>query len=345
MKPSTAHFKHAAAVNLTIALLTVCMAHGSSWTKNTENAKGAIPAMKTHYVGRFSVTVPAVMNAEARLQKIRDVKMTEMIWPDAVSNEEARELEWKRFMEEIKRLRSRLTSDKVIIKTQDPSGIGKWAKGMYFHDQSDGENEGTWSVLMDAGPIGVWMKGRSVIIAEEKLHNTMFNNLCTLSQLYTSLDSTNKTGDWFYLKHGAIDLPYLWQESSYIRFEKHPLDLKIEIKMDMDEAYRREKHGLIEKANAAIDSGYAAMAQVQIKRIRSQRREVAGMPGEEVVDRLITKDKTELDFGWEYVGKNDSGEYPTVRITMESPDGNLDEKLRIWDAVLDSMKPMFIRKK
>ncbi|MFH1028812.1 MAG: T6SS immunity protein Tli4 family protein, partial [Pseudomonadota bacterium] len=151
-------------------------------------------------------------------------------------------------------------------------------------------------------------------------------------------------GDWFFLKHGAINLPYLWQEKSYVRFEGHPLNLKIEIDMDMDAGHKRPQFGLIEKASAAIDSGYASAANVSIKNIRSQKREVAGVPGEEVIDRLTDKDNKTLDFGWEYVGKKDSGEYPTMRITMESPDGNLDEKLKIWDAVLDSMKPMFERK-
>ena len=44
---------------------------------------------------------------------------------------------------------------------------------------------------------------------------------------------------------------------------------------------------------------------------------------------------------WRYAGKKDSGEYPEIVLEMESPDGNLKEKLKIWDAILESMKPLY----
>jgi hypothetical protein len=41
----------------------------------------------------------------------------------------------------------------------------------------------------------------------------------------------NPTQNSFYLKYGAINIPYKHQESTYARFEGHPLSLKLEIEM------------------------------------------------------------------------------------------------------------------
>jgi hypothetical protein len=69
------------------------------------------------------------------------------------------------------------------------------------------------------------------------------------------------------------------------------------------------------------------------------------MKGEESILRISEDGEKTIMFTWEFNGKEDSGEYPTTTIEMEAPDGKLDEKIAIWDAVLDSMKPMFVRKK
>jgi hypothetical protein len=328
-------------------LLIVSLAHG--WGKKTTPSKGDNKLMKTHYVGRFSIAVPAEMHEAhgSRSHEIRREEITEIVWPERISHEKARESEWNKLMAEIKKLTPPKGKDKVIIRMRDFPDVGKWAKSSFYH-ASRSSRTATWAFLMDKGPVGVWIKNNPPVLveAENKSNNTI-NNTINIAKSYRVMDpnTPEPKGDWFYLKYGAINLPYLWQEETDVRFEGHPLKLTLRIKMNMDGSYGIENQGLIEKSNALIDSGYAAMAQAKIKRIRSQKREVAGMPGEEVVDRLITKDKTELDFGWEYIGKEDSGEYPTIRITMESPDGSLDEKLKIWDAVLDSMKPMFERKK
>jgi hypothetical protein len=309
----------------------------------------ASKSMETFYIGRFSIAIPAEMKEAggSRSHKVRDFKLSEIVWPKGISHVKAREAEWKKYLAEIKKPTLSKTAEEIIIKTQVFPRLGKWAEGVFYF-ASNSTKTANWAVLMDTGPVGVWVKTNPpVLIDKENRSNNAAKNISTIGKSYHEMDSNTARpkGDWFYLKHGAINLPYLWQEKSYIRFEGHPLDLKIEIDMDMDAGHKRPQFGLIEKASATIDSGYASAANVSIKNIRSQKREVAGMPGDEVIDRLTDKDKKTLDFGWEYIGRKDSGEYPTIRITMESPDGNLDEKLKIWDAVLDSLKPMFERNK
>lgn len=330
---------------LTTLLQTSCVAHDLNWGRGDATNKGVAQVMRTYFLGRFSIAIPEEMEEQSRLQKLRDVKVNEMIWPRESDHVKSREVEWDKFLAGITKLPIPRGKDRIIIKKYDLASTGKWAKGILYYNDQGNSRTAPWSLLMDTGSVYVWLETIPVVVEEDLKKDLAISNLNEICQSYKTLETGGIKWGSFYLKYGAINLPYLWQEESYIRFEKHPLDLKIEIDMDMDSAYKREKHGLIEKSSAVIDSGYAAMAQVKIQRIRSRKREVAGMPGEEVVDRLVTKDKTEFDFGWEYVGKNDSGEYPTVRITMESPDGKQEEKLKIWDAVLDSMKPMFVRNK
>ena len=329
-----------------LILLLILLVNTTAFGRGT-NKEDNKP-MQTYYVGRFSTAVPAEMKEAggSRTHKLRDFKLTEIVWPKGISHITARDVEWKKYLSEIEVPTLSKTANEIIIKTQDFPGLGKWAEGVFYY-ATNSTRTANWAVIMDTGSFGLWIKTNPpVLIDKEIKSNKAAKNLINICKSYHVMDSNNAKpkGDWFFLKHGAINLPYLWQEKSYVRFEGHPLNLKIEIDMDMDAGHKRPQFGLIEKASATIDSGYASAANVSIKNIRSQKREVAGMPGEEVIDRLTDKDKKTLDFGWEYVGKKDSGEYPTMRITMESPDGNLDEKLKIWDAVLDSMKPMFERK-
>jgi len=327
-------------------LLIAGMTYG--WDNKTTTIKGANIPMEIYYIGRFSIAVPNEMREAkgSRSHQLRHVTLNENLWLSEISHEKAREAEWNNFTTKIKAIPRPENNHNAIIKMQDFSGIGKWSKAVFYHNSNDSKDEGTWRFLMDSGQTSLWLKGRPVIVEKENKSNIMVQNIINIGKCYHVMakNTPRPKGNWFYLKHGAINLPYLWQEQSYIRFEGHPLDLKIEVEMEMDAGHKRPQFGLIEKASAAIDSGYASAAGVSIKKIRSQKREVAGMPGEEVIDRLTDKDNKTLDFGWEYIGKKDSGEYPTIRITMESPDGSLDEKLKIWDAVLDSMKPMFERK-
>jgi hypothetical protein len=143
----------------------------------------------------------------------------------------------------------------------------------------------------------------------------------------------------FFLEYGAIRLPYKIRESTYARFEGHPSSLKLEIEMTEAHVDEPEDEGLLARTAAIIATGYAT--GVDIRRLRSKKRKVAGLDGEEEVDRMTDSNRTAISFGWRYAGKKDSGEYPEIVIHMESPDGDVKEKLKIWDAILDSMKPLY----
>jgi hypothetical protein len=251
-------------------------------------------------------------------------------------------------MADTKKLTSPNGTDKVIISTNDFPAVGKWIKGMFFHDKNYGSDEGVWTLLMDAGQIGVWLKGDPTMVEDENVSHKMVRNLENIAKSYQALDLKKLNGQQpdnrFYLQHGIINLPYSAHEESIVRLEGHPHITKLLIEMEMDFNHEIETTSLIKGTKAMLAAALVTPGG-SISKVRLGKREVAGMPGEEAVLKIREGNETELVFTWEYNGKDDSGEYPTTRINMESPDGNLDEKLKIWDAVLDSMKPMFERKK
>ena len=165
----------------------------------------------------------------------------------------------------------------------------------------------------------------------------MLSKSLEIARAYHVIDPNNPTKEnSFYLQYGAIALPYLEQEEAYARFEGHPLGLKLRI--ETNETHKVEQAGLIERTAASLLSGFAA--GVDVDTIRSGKRVVAGMRGDEQVLRMSDKDGVMLSFAWNFQGEKDSGDKPEILISMEAGDGQREEKLRIWDAILDSFKPV-----
>jgi len=195
---------------------------------------------------------------------------------------------------------------------------------------------------MDSGKAGIWVKMRSGKNSEEnivKIYAAMKNIVNAYSTItHSTVEPVSQPGI-FFLEYGAIHLPYKIRESTNARFEGHPLGLKLEIEMTVTHTDEPKDEGLLARTAAVIATGYAT--GIHIDRIRSRKRTIAGFDGEEEVDRMTDSHRTAISFGWRYAGKKDSGEYPEIALRMESPDGELEEKLKIWDAILESMRPMY----
>jgi len=299
--------------------------------------EGVKKNMQTYSIGRFSVSVPVEMKIISRSNRLRYVEITEFVWPSQHNREKARNDMWEMNLSELKRLRSPKEKKSPLIETSEFPGLGKWAKGIFYYGNYTLDIEGKWDLLVDYGTIGVWYRMESGLIEAK---TTLVNNITNVAKFY-KLNSISHPpmGEYFYLKYGTINLPYLEQESTETSFYDKHLDLNLKIEMNDTHTEEAPDEGLIGRTTVVITTGYAA--GVDIERIRSRKREIAGLKGEEEVDRMTSKDGTELDFGWRYAGEKNSGERPEILITMDSPDGNLDEKLKIWDAILDSFKPMY----
>ena len=131
-------------------------------------------------------------------------------------------------------------------------------------------------------------------------------------------------------------MPYTSQEATYARFEGHPLELKLEFKTTA--VHKVSESGLVDRLAASLAMNFAP--GVDIDKLRTGKRNVAGLHGEEVIFRGTQDSKSELSFTWLFTGKADSGDAPKISIEMEAPDGRVEEKLKAWDTILNSIKPI-----
>lgn len=319
-----------AATVLAVAL-TACKGSAGSGAGRKEPGKGARKGMNTYYIGRFSIDVPAEMKEAARTHEFRYAQIEEFLWPQNMDREEARKEVWAKRIAEINSISPPKGKKKTIIEEKEISGIGKKAKAVFYYRSDTADDEGFWDLLVDYGNVGVWFKFRGLLEAKEEM-------LAWISDIARSYDNSRQAKDnSFHTALGNLSLPYLEQESSYARFEGHPLDLTLEI--EMSETHSVKESSLMERTAAAIASNFAPT--VKVDRIRGKKRTVAGLAGEEEIIRGDDGEKRMLSFDWEYLGREDSGEHPEILISMESPDGDLEEKLKIWDSILNSITPLY----
>ena len=297
-----------------------------SLLKPTGTTKGAKQGMKTYYMGRFAIDLPAAFQLEIQSQKIRYAEVFDFKWKERDRAKE-RESLWEQKLAKIKKLQLPKGRKQIIIEEKHLKGIGNWAKAVeYYGDYRIGDYI-YWTVFVDYGESGLWLTLYG-LNNQKSLKN--FTNILTHYQY----GFDNLTKDSFCLNHGRIELPYLEQEEIYARFAG-PMEMKLRI--EMNETQQVEDVGVLDRLVASLAMNFAP--GVDVDKIRTGSRTVAVLPGQEIIIRGTVNDVSELFFAWDSPGREDSGEYPEIRIGLECPDGSLDEKTKIWDAALDSFRP------
>mgnify|MGYP001380123341 FL=1 len=297
-----------------------------SLLKPTGTTKGAKQGMKTYYMGRFAIDLPAAFQLEIQSQKIRYAEVFDFKWKERDRAKE-RESLWEQKLAKIKKLQLPKGRKQIIIEEKHLKGIGNWAKAVeYYGDYRIGDYI-YWTVFVDYGESGLWLTLYG-LNNQKSLKN--FTNILTHYQY----GFDNLTKDSFCLNHGRIELPYLEQEEIYARFAG-PMEMKLRI--EMNETQQVEDVGVLDRLVASLAMNFAP--GVDVDKIRTGSRTVAVLPGQEIIIRGTVNDVSELFFAWDSPGKEDSGEYPEIKIGLECPDGSLDEKTKIWDDLLDSFRP------
>ena len=294
--------------------------------KPTGTTKGAQRVMKTYYMGRFAIDLPTEFQLEIQSQKIRYAEVSDFKWKERDRAKE-REALWAKKIGEIKKLKLPKGKDRIIIEEVNIPNLGKWAKGILYYGNYVSPRTLYWTVLLDCGDTGIWLQIDGIKKDQMSNHFIML-----LSRYQYGFD--NLTKDSFCLNHGRIELPYLEQEEIYARFAG-PMDMKLRI--EMNETQKVEEAGVLDRLVASLAMNFAP--NVDVDKIRTGSRTVAGLPGQEIIIRGTVNDVSELFFAWDSPGKEDSGEYPEIKIGLECPDGSLDEKTKIWDDLLDSFRP------
>ena len=295
--------------------------------KPTGTTKGAKQGMKTYYMGRFAIDLPAEFKLEIQSQKIRYAEVSDFKWKERDRAKE-RESLWTQKLAKIKKLQLPKGRKQIIIEEKHLKGIGNWAKAVEYYGDQYAPNCVYWKILVDYGNVGIFL---TLDGEDNNLSIRNFTNILTHYQY----GFDNLTKDSFCLNHGRIELPYLEQERTYARFAG-PMGMKMEI--DMNETHQVEEVGLLDSFAASLAMNFAP--GVDVEKIRARKRTIDELPGEELVTRMTDAMGTKLYFGWKYQGKEDSGEHPEIEINIDkSPNNNIDEKLKIWDAALDAFRP------
>ncbi len=317
-------------------LLVATGCEGGQKGKPQTKIQGA-DKMITYAIGRFAIDIPAEMKLDHQGQTFRYTEIDEVVWPADVPREKAREAEWESRLVKIKKLRPPRGKDRIVLETRDLPALGAWAKAVLYYNSDASSQEGDWEVLVDTGSSGVRLRYNGLLTAKEE----MLGWVIGIAKAYQSRPTgqLQPRGNWFYTPSGGVDLPFLEQESVAARFSGHPLGLKFEIQTNEIHRVEDKGHNLLGRLAAVLATGYNA--GVGVEKIRTGKRTVAGLAGEEIITRLDDQGEKQLSFMWRYAGEPDSGERPEVLIEMEAENGKLQEKMKVWDAVLDTMKPMY----
>ena len=106
------------------------------------------------------------------------------------------------------------------------------------------------------------------------------------------------TKESFGLVYGAIVLPYLEQEKTYARFEG-PMGLVLRV--ETEETHNVEEAGVIDRLAASLAINLAP--GVDVAKIRTDKRTIALLSGQEIVTRLGDLNGKELFLAWGNQGK------------------------------------------
>ena len=287
--------------------------------------------MKTYYMGRFAIDLPEDFKLEIQSNRFRRVEIEE--YPNLKDAEQ----KWKSRLSEIEKLKKPEGVKKIIIKEQPIERLGKWARGVLYYSDSFADDECAWEFLVSYGRGAVLFSLKGGLLEKE---NFMYGRVLEVSKAYSPRPFLNQpTNHPFYTEHGVIELPYKRQESTYARFAG-PMGMKLEI--EMRQIHKEpESGGIISRTIAAMATGFAS--GLDIEKVRSRKKTAANLPGEEEILQGSDGENQDLSFDWEYLGTVESGEKPWIQITLDTEPDNRDEKIIIWDQILNSFRPAYKR--
>ena len=299
--------------------------------KPTPTSKGAEHKMKTYYMGRFAIDLPEDFKLEIQSQTVRYAEVSDFKWKEKDRDKERNAL-WAQKIEKIKKLTPPKIRKQIIIEEKVLKGIGHEARAIAYYGNQYAPNCTYWTILADYGTVGMWL---TLDGEDDGLSIKNFTNILKHYQ-YGFNDLTK---DSFCLNYGRIELPYLEQESTYARFAG-PMGMKLEI--EMRQIHKEpESGGIISRTIAAMATGFAS--GLDIEKVRSRKKTAANLPGEEEILQGSDGENQDLSFDWEYLGTVESGEKPWIQITLDTKPDNRDEKIIIWDQILNSFRPAYKR--
>lgn len=287
--------------------------------------------------GRFCVDVPSSMERAGDVYQLQHVSLDETFWqkPD----DEARGKVWEVRLSRIAALKDQreLPDDVQGTIREQRAFEAPPMQGVLFH-RFDNPEIVSWGALLHRGPVDVWLQIDGDLDRQPDWAKRLTDvaGAYRMSSVQEQLPVAGK--DWFYLRYGLVSLPMQYMEEAKVRFEGHPLGLKIELSTKtVNKVKKQSLMDSLSNAMGAFSGAFSGDEDVVTQKYSA--RKVAGLSGEELILRT-SENKKSLQFLWSYPGEEKSGARPKFTIEMETSLDQEEAKLAFWDALLNSVRPV-----
>lgn len=287
-------------------------------------------------LGRFCLDVPAASRRAGAEYGLRWLAVREQVFPGAGAraSQESASAAWDQQVENAVALEAeeRLEPGDVRGRQRANEELEPGLRFLSYYTTL--EPIGARVVaLKTQGAVGLWMEQTLDVEFEPRARAEMLQ-LARGYQVRPEAATWPQRGqDWFYLDHGAVQLPFHDQEKSSVVFDGGPLDGTLEV--ETESVREVKKKGLVERFMDSV--GVAGAYAEGVSRVRSRSRKVAGFTGEELV--LRSAEQGEVAYLWTFHGEANSGAAPLIRIAWQTGDGDPRAKSALWDQLLDSLRP------
>jgi len=283
-------------------------------------------------VGRFCLTVPAAMARSADTFSVQGVTLEEVAWEPGAKDPWERE--WLRRLQAIEALKERreiptLAYGTIIEQRMLKPGV---LKGVLYNASASAARM-TLGAILDAGTGGLWLQINTGAAKKEEAASRISEIAAAYRVAEPDVPAPKGA---YHLVRGYLAAPFKLAEEAHARFAGGDgWDLSI----SYETTFEPRTDGLMERFTSALEKSGATVMGGGVKPIRNGKRTVAGLKGEEMVLHTSENGKGGLSFLWTTPGETGSGKHPEIGIELSSPDDRKDERLKLWDALLDEVKP------
>ena len=289
-------------------------------------------ADRVHCFGRFCVNLPAGMLRVHDQHEIREIGIDEKRWHNPGNRERVREFDSR--IKAIEALATGKAAGAVQGKVISRHELETPKLQAAIYQREDNPFVATWGALLSKGPVDAWLQYDSDFTAAADWPPALLE----VAQAYRVSEvnpGAMRDGGLFHLRFGAVALPYKIMEKSSVRFEYPALQIKLRISTDtLNEA----RPGSLKErlaANARLLGSGGRDLRIQ----KNQLRLAAGMTGEESITRSDAPGLETLAFKWNYAGDGQAELKPRMVIEMDSAPGQDEQKLALWNRLLQSLRP------
>lgn len=280
-----------------------------------------------HRIGRLVLSLPAEMRRAGQEHILcSSVSIEEVEWTSSNGYKKV----WSDWLQKLSERRSPPGIQEIIIEQRE---IAPRCQGVLAHDSEHDRSIRTWFALLDVGTHGVWMEcAREPHVPEQALAR-----LYAVARSYRPVEARARSlpDSWFYLERGAIMGFPLRDEYASVLFEGAPLEPGHKLSVRVVPGAEAQS-GHMSRLRRALALGLSGESNVTV--LRTGSRKVAGFEGEELIVQVETDGSERLSWVWSYAGQAGTLHAPCIELSMHAMGGEREEKQRLWENTLESMR-------